>query len=142
DVGVNIMPVLPGITDAPAMLDAVVQRVAQAGASHVNACALRLRTTARRRYLPFIETEFPALASRYRAAYALGPQMSDQYRERLRQVVRERCAVYGIRYGTPESEGPAADGTARMGRAWREGGAGGGGPGAVQLALALEGVAR
>lgn len=118
DVGINIMPVLPGITDRPAMLDAVVQRVAAAGASHVNACALRLRTTARRRYLPFIESEFPALAGAYRTAYSAGSQVGDAYREGLRRFLRARCRKHGIDYGTPERRGGASDGTARAGAAW------------------------
>ena len=44
DVGVNIMPVLPGITDDPTALDTLIARVAQTGASHVNAGSLRLRS--------------------------------------------------------------------------------------------------
>ncbi|HEX9565516.1 MAG TPA: radical SAM protein [Gemmatimonadaceae bacterium] len=118
DVGINIMPVLPGITDRPAMLDGVVRRVAAAGASHINACALRLRVTARRRYLPFIEAEFPALAGAYRTAYSAGHQMGDAYREGLRRFLRARCRKHGISYGTPEVRGSASDGSARVGSAW------------------------
>jgi DNA repair photolyase len=99
DVGINVMPVLPGITDRPAMLDAVVRRVTEAGASHVNACALRLQSTARRRYLPFIELEFPRLAPAYRIAYQGRDQVSDAYREGLSRFMRERCRKHGIRYG-------------------------------------------
>jgi DNA repair photolyase len=100
DVGINIMPVLPGITDRPAMLDAVVRRVSAAGASHINACALRLRSSARKRYLPFIETEFPRLSSAYRTAFADGHQMGDAYREGLSRFMRERCRKHGIAYGS------------------------------------------
>ena len=99
DVGINVMPVLPGITDRPAMLDAVVRRVKSAGASHINACALRLRSTARKRYLPFIELEFPRLASAYRVAYTGRDQVSDTYREGLSRFMRERCRKHGIAYG-------------------------------------------
>jgi DNA repair photolyase len=99
DVGINVMPVLPGITDRPAMLDAVVRRVKSAGASHVNACALRLQSTARKRYLPFIELEFPKLASSYRVAYTGRDQVSDTYREGLSRFMRERCRKHGIAYG-------------------------------------------
>jgi DNA repair photolyase len=113
DVGVNIMPVLPGLTDRPEMLDAVVRGVAQTGARYVNACALRLQSAARRRYLPFIAEEFPHLAERYRAAYAKGYQLGDRYREGLSRYLRHRCRVHGVQYGmeaaetegaTPESE--------------------------------------
>lgn len=143
DVAINIMPVLPGITDAPEMLDALVQRVAGAGASHVNACALRLRTTARRRYLPFIAAEFPHLAARYHTAYRSGHQMNERYREGLRRFLRERCHEHGIHYGTPEVEGRASDGTARMGAAWSGDAAGAAAGGAaVQLALELDRSSR
>lgn len=142
DVGVNIMPVLPGLTDPPAMLDALVRQVAAAGASHVNACALRLRVTARQRYLPFIEAEFPHLTARYRAAYARGHQMGDRYREGLRRFLRERCREHGISYGTPEVRGTATDGSGRAGEAWDGEGDGLGeapvvAAGPVQLTLGL-----
>jgi DNA repair photolyase len=100
DVGINVMPVLPGITDRPAMLDAVVRRVKSAGASHINACALRLQSAARKRYLPFIELEFPRLASSYRVAYTGRDQVSDAYREGLSRFMRERCRKHGITYGS------------------------------------------
>ena len=100
DVGINVMPVLPGITDRPAMLDAVIRRVKEAGASHINACALRLRSAARKRYMPFIDTEFPRLSTAYRTAFSQGHQMGDAYREGLSRFMRERCRKHGIVYGT------------------------------------------
>src|SRR5512147_2227236 len=54
DVGVNCMPVLPGITDHPRALEALVRGVADAGATHLAVGALRLQHEARKRYLPFI----------------------------------------------------------------------------------------
>jgi DNA repair photolyase len=99
DVGVNVMPVLPGITDGADAMDRLVREVARAGATHVAACALRLRGTARRRYLPFIEAEFPHLAERYRVSYAAGYNVSERYREGLRRYFAALCAKYGIRNG-------------------------------------------
>jgi DNA repair photolyase len=104
DVGINIMPVLPGITDTPAGLRALVQRVAAGGATHVNAGVLRLQSEARKRYLPFIEAEFPHLAARYRATYAGSHDAGARYREGLQRVVRQLCTVYGIRCGRPEED--------------------------------------
>ena len=99
DVGVNVMPVLPGITDGAEAMDSLVRAVARAGASHIAACALRLRGTARRRYLPFIEAEFPHLADRYRASYATGYNVGERYREGLKRHFAKLCAKYGIRNG-------------------------------------------
>ena len=100
DVGINVMPVLPGITDRPAMLDAVIRRVRDAGASYINACALRLRSAARKRYLPFIDAEFPRLSTAYRTTYSSGFQVGDAYREGLSRFMGERCRKHGITYGS------------------------------------------
>jgi DNA repair photolyase len=96
DVGVNVMPVLPGITDGPDAMDALVRSVARAGATHIGACALRLRPTARRRYLPFIEAEFPHLAERYRASYAAGSTVGERYRKGLERFFAKLCVKYGL----------------------------------------------
>lgn len=104
DAGVNVMPVLPGITDNPAALDALVRRVAEAGATYVGACALRLQSAARRRYLPFIAEEFPHLADRYRASYAHGRHVGERYREGLARFFDRLCRRYGVPGRTYEAE--------------------------------------
>ena len=98
-VGINVMPVLPGITDKPEELERLVRTVAEQGATYVNACALRLQSAARQRYLPFIEQEFPELASRYRATYARSHAAGDRYRDGLRDYFRRVCARYGVPFG-------------------------------------------
>ena len=101
EVGVNVMPVLPGITDAPHQVDALVRALAGARASYVGACALRLRATARARYLPFIAAEFPELESRYRRAYSTGHQVGERYRSGLRDRFKAVCERHGVVYGYP-----------------------------------------
>jgi DNA repair photolyase len=102
DTAVNVMPVLPGITDEPTLLDELIEAVAKAGARRVHACALRLQAAARQRYLPFIEEKFPALAARYRSAYAAGPEVSERYRASLRRFLAARCVAHGIAFGARE----------------------------------------
>jgi DNA repair photolyase len=99
DVGVNVMPILPGITDSPLLLEMLVQRIAEAGATHLGACALRLQRAARERYLPFIESEFPDLAARYRGAYSHGYQVNARYREGLSAFMHRLCEKHGVRLG-------------------------------------------
>ena len=99
ETGINVMPVLPAITDDPADLDRLVQAVGERGASYVYSCALRLRSTARARYLPFIEQEFPHLARRYRATYAHDHHVSEAYSQRLHEQMRELCERHGVSYG-------------------------------------------
>src|SRR6478752_7589488 len=96
DAGINCMPVLPGITDNPSDLEALVKRVSEAGATYVGACAVRLQAAAKKRYLPFIEQEFPHLAERYRATYALGSHAGDRYRAGLARFFDMLCKRYGI----------------------------------------------
>ncbi|HJR64644.1 MAG TPA: radical SAM protein [Gemmatimonadaceae bacterium] len=114
EVGINCMPVLPGITDNPRDLEALVRRVAQAGASSVGACALRLRHEARLRYLPFIAQEFPHLAERYRGAYARSHHVSERYREGLSRFMKRLCAKYGIDGGYPDEEEDDTDSPALL----------------------------
>jgi DNA repair photolyase len=96
DAGINCMPVLPGITDNPSDLEALVKRVSEAGATYVGACALRLRVTARKRYLPFIAQEFPHLEERYRNTYEKSYNAGEKYREGLAQFFDRICAKYRV----------------------------------------------
>jgi DNA repair photolyase len=96
DAGINCMPVLPGITDEPLALEALIKRVADAGATYVAGCALRLRATARARYLPFIDQHFPHLSARYRRTYAVDHEAGDRYREGLRRFFERTCRKYGV----------------------------------------------
>jgi DNA repair photolyase len=98
-VGITVMPLLTGITDAPDALDQLVRTVAEHGATYVNACALRLQSAARQRYLPFIEQEFPELAARYRATYARSHAVGERYRDGLRAYFRRVCARHGVPFG-------------------------------------------
>jgi DNA repair photolyase len=96
DAGINCMPVLPGITDDPHALEALVKRAAELGATFVSVASLRLRKTAQQRYFPFIAQEFPHLASRYRSAYATSWHLSDRYRKSLGTFFDKLCRKYGV----------------------------------------------
>lgn len=96
DVSVNCMPVLPGITDRPGMLEALVAQVAASGARSLGACALRLRAAARRRYLAVIRGQFPELLGRYESTYKNSAYVSDSYRTALRQKIENLCETHGL----------------------------------------------
>ena len=110
DAGINCMPVLPGITDNPNDLEALVKRVSEAGATYVGACALRLRSSARKRYLPFIAQEFPHLEERYRNTYSYGHQAGDRYRVGLTRFWEQLCRKYHVAgwSNTKDDEGDEA----------------------------------
>jgi len=103
DVGINVAPILPGITDDPAALDALLSRIAAVGVKKIHADTLRLRSDARQRYLPLIESEFPALGPRYRATYARGYDVGDRYRAGMHRVLAQLCAAHGIAYPRRQS---------------------------------------
>lgn len=105
DVSVNCMPVLPGITDRPGMLEALVAQVAAAGARSLGACALRLRAASRRRYLPVVREQFPELAARYEQTYRHSVYASDGYRAGLQEYMETLCAKYRLRTRTYRRDG-------------------------------------
>ena len=109
DAGINCMPVLPGITDNPSDLEALVKRVSEAGATYVGACAVRLKSAARKRYLPFIEQEFPHLAERYRNTYGNSAYAGEKYREGLARFFEKLCAKYGVRGWSSREEQEEGD---------------------------------
>jgi DNA repair photolyase len=104
EAGINVMPVLPGITDHPDQIEPLVKAIAAAGATYVNACALRLRSAARQRYLPFIEKEFPHLAGRYQATYANSHHAGERYRDGLHRYFKKVCARYGVAFGHDDDD--------------------------------------
>ena len=69
-VGLLVAPVIPGITDGYAALEALLRAARDAGATSASGQALRLGPAARARFLPHLEREFPDLVARYRRRYA------------------------------------------------------------------------
>ena len=80
-------PVLPGLSDDPAQLRAVVKDVLDAGAFSVSPILLHLRPGVREEFMPWLERSYPELVPRYRAMYRrpYGPKAE---RDRLTSLVR------------------------------------------------------
>src|SRR3989441_800577 len=68
--GLVVAPVLPGITDGLAHLEALFGAAREAGARFVHAGPLRLYDAARERFLPVLAQHFPELEEGYAPAYA------------------------------------------------------------------------
>lgn len=96
DVGVNCMPVLPGITDSPLALAELVKRVAESGASHLATASLRLKPSAKRRYLMLMRDSFPELTERYLSAYSEGAHINKGYKSGLSEFMHKQCDKYGL----------------------------------------------
>lgn len=100
-VGVSCSPVLPGITDSPADLEALVSAAASAGARHIFANPLFLKPCSAAVFLPFIEQQFPKLAESYRQRYQDRAFLPPSYGKRIAQLVARFREKYGIRRADP-----------------------------------------
>lgn len=98
-VGVFLNPILPGLTDSISNLDAVAAAAAQAGARYLGGGILFLMPSAQKVFFPFLEAEFPKLASRYRQRFAHSPYIRGEYAE----MIRERVAKIRARHGLASS---------------------------------------
>ena len=70
--GVALAPVLPGLTDAPADLAAVLRAARDAGATHAWTNVLNLRPGTREHFLSVLQREWPAEVERYRRLFPAG----------------------------------------------------------------------
>ena len=97
--GILMAPILPGLSDAPEQLRAVVEAAIEAGATHVSPILLHLRPGVREEFLPWLETEHPDLVERYLQMYRQ-PYGPNAMREALgRKVSSLVAAAGGIRRG-------------------------------------------
>jgi DNA repair photolyase len=103
-VGVSCSPVLPGITDSPADLEAVVRAAAEAGADHVFANPLFLKPCSAAVFVPFLEQNFPALAENYRQRYAGRAFLPQAYGKRLSQLIKQFREKYKIAHADRRGE--------------------------------------
>ena len=97
DAGVICAPVVPGITDSPRDLEAVVQATAKAGGKYVFANSLFLKPCSAAVFMPFLEKEFPRLVESYRQRFASRAFLPSAYRKRLSQLMARLRHKYGIR---------------------------------------------
>ncbi len=103
-MGVNAMPILPGLTDSPRALEDLARSAAAAGAQSFYGSVLFLMPSAMKQFMPFLEREFPHLVKRYRQLYALSAYLNGEYKERMTKLLadlRERYGFEGGRGGAP-----------------------------------------
>ena len=115
--GILMAPILPGISDAPEQLRAVVRAAADAGASHLTPITLHLRRGVKEEFMPWLEREYPELVRDYRRMYrgANAPRaVIEAIGERVRAAKR-RHPAFGSRPGPaggrrlPEPPPPPAE---------------------------------
>jgi DNA repair photolyase len=94
--GLNCAPVLPGITDSPCDLEALVCATAEAGGRHIFANPLFLKPCSAAVFLPFLEKEFPQLAQSYQQRYKDRAFLPRSYHQRISLLMARLREKYGI----------------------------------------------
>jgi DNA repair photolyase len=94
--GVICAPVLPGITDSPRDLEALVRATAKAGGKYIFANSLFLKPCSAAVFLPFLEKEFPQLVESYQKRFKDRAFLPESYRKPLSQLMKRLRQKYGI----------------------------------------------
>lgn len=94
--GVAIAPVLPGITDSPKQLDALVKAAAEAKAQWIFANPLFLKPCSEKVFMPFLAEHFPALVESYKQRYAKNAYLPAVYKKQVSTLVKKLKVKYGI----------------------------------------------
>jgi len=92
--GVNVCPVLPGITDQPLELEKTIKAAAEAGAAYVHANPLFLKPCSEKVFMPCLEEKFPQLVPLYKKRYEGRAYLPEEYHKRISTLVKK----YGEKY--------------------------------------------
>lgn len=95
-VGVFAMPILPGLTDREADLDALACAARDAGAQWFAGNVLFLMPSSQKQFLPFVAQKFPRLAQQYRDWYARSGYAPEAYRREIAERVARLRAKYEL----------------------------------------------
>jgi DNA repair photolyase len=100
--GILMAPILPGISDSPEQLRAVVRAAADAGATHLTPITLHLRPGVKEEFLPWLEESYPELVAGYRRLYR-----GSNAPKSVREAIAERVRTEKRRHRTFASPTPA-----------------------------------
>ena len=95
--GVGMAPILPGISDSPAQLEAVVRAAREAGATNIWANVLYLKPGTREHFLEALASDWPEELDRYERLYASRAYLPKAEVEPVRTLVAELRKRHGIR---------------------------------------------
>jgi DNA repair photolyase len=96
-VGVGMAPILPGLSDRPGQLEAVVRAAREAGARSIWASPLHLRPGTREHFLGALERDWPEEIARYEQLFAGRAYLPASFAEPLRERVRGSARATPVR---------------------------------------------
>jgi DNA repair photolyase len=94
---VGMAPILPGISDRPEQLEAVVRAAREAGACGVWANVLYLRPGTREHFLEHLARDWPEELDRYERLYAKAAYLKGPEAKAIRSAVAELKERYAVR---------------------------------------------
>ncbi len=95
--GIICAPVLPGITDSPRQLEAVVRAAAEAKACHIYANPLFLKPCSAAVFMPFLKENFPQLVADYEMRFKDRAFLPAACRKRISELFARLRVKHGIR---------------------------------------------
>jgi DNA repair photolyase len=104
--GVLCSPLMPGITDSRASINAVAKEAAAAHASFFAANALFLKPCSLPTFFRFVEEHFPDQLAAYQRRYGENAFVSPEYRKRIQELVDAICREHKL--GRRREEMPPA----------------------------------
>ena len=93
--GINMAPIMPGLTDSESQIREVFQAAVDNGAEFVGAAVLRLKPDVGRHFVDRLRAHNPDLARTYQAFYK-GTHAPSRYQERIRRIVEEARSDVGL----------------------------------------------
>src|SRR5439155_8686749 len=96
DVGVGMAPILPGLTDRPDQLEAVVKAARAAGATGLWAGMLHLKDGTREHFMSVLNRHWPELVPRYEQAYPDRAYLPPSFGEKTMHEVARLRSHHGV----------------------------------------------
>ena len=96
DVGVGMAPILPGLSDRPDRLEAVVKAARDAGATGLWASMLHLKDGTREHFMDVLSKHWPELVSRYERAYWSRAYLPQTFGEATLKEVSRLRRLHGV----------------------------------------------
>ena len=106
---VGMAPILPGLSDRPELLAAVVREARAAGATGIWANLLYLKPGTREHFLAALASDWPELLPEYERRYASRAYLPASEADPVRERVRELARAHGIRDRRRERLQPAPE---------------------------------
>jgi DNA repair photolyase len=96
DASVGMAPILPGLSDDPALMAQVVRAARDAGATSIWTNVLHLRPGTREHFLDNLARDWPELLPKYEALYAGRAYLPNAAMAPVRRRVQELAIQYGV----------------------------------------------